>query len=92
MSELNYKSAGVDIDAGNEAVDRIKDKVKSTFSPDVLAGLGSFGSLFSIKNISNDYDDPVLVQSIDGEKVDLTLFFIRFTASFPASISTPADL
>ena len=66
MSELNYKSAGVDIDAGNEAVDRIKDKVKSTFSPDVLAGLGSFGSLFSIKNISNDYDDPVLVQSIDG--------------------------
>ena len=43
MSELNYKSAGVDIDAGNEAVDRIKDKVKSTFSPDVLAGLGSFG-------------------------------------------------
>ena len=54
MSELNYKSAGVDIDAGNEAVDRIKDKVKSTFSPDVLAGLGSFGSLFNIKNISND--------------------------------------
>ena len=66
MSKLNYKSAGVDIDAGNEAVDRIKNKVKSTFSPDVLAGLGSFGSLFSIKDISNDYDDPVLVQSIDG--------------------------
>ena len=66
MSKLNYKSAGVDIDAGNEAVDRIKNKVKSTFTPDVLAGLGSFGSLFSIKDISKDYDDPVLVQSIDG--------------------------
>ena len=66
MSELNYKSAGVDIDAGNEAVDRIKYKAKCTFCADGVGGLGSFGSLFSIKNISNDYDDPVLVQSIDG--------------------------
>ena len=66
MYKVNYKSAGVDIDAGNEAVERIKGKVKSTFTTDVLTGLGSFGSLFNMKNVLNNYDDPVLVQSIDG--------------------------
>ena len=66
MSKIDYKTAGVDIDAGNEAVDRIKEKVKSTFTPNVLTGLGSFGSLFSLKNILENYKDPVLVQSIDG--------------------------
>ena len=46
MTKVDYRSAGVDIDAGNEAVDRIKDKVRSTFTENVLTGLGSFGSLF----------------------------------------------
>ena len=64
--KTDYKSSGVDIDAGNDAVDLIKDKVKSTFSGDVLTGLGSFGSLYSLKSIVQDYDDPVMVQSIDG--------------------------
>ena len=63
---MDYKSAGVDIDAGNVAVDLIKDKVKTTFSRNVLTGLGSFGSLFSLKSALKDYEDPVLVQSIDG--------------------------
>ena len=49
--KINYKSAGVDIDAGNIAVELIKDKVKSTFSKDVLTGIGSFGSLFSLKSV-----------------------------------------
>ena len=68
MSEkkIDYRSAGVDIDAGNDAVDLIKDKVKSTFSNDVLTGIGSFGSLFNLKSIIKNYTDPVLVQSIDG--------------------------
>ncbi|MDE4971929.1 AIR synthase related protein, partial [Francisella tularensis] len=44
----------------------MKHHVKKTFTQDVLTGLGSFGSLYSIKNIINNYDDPVLVQSIDG--------------------------
>ena len=66
MSKLDYKSAGVDIDAGNEAVDRIKDKVRSTFTNNVLTGLGSFGSLFDLKPILKEYNNPVLVQSIDG--------------------------
>ena len=43
--KIYYKSAGVNIDAGNEAVDRIKDKVESTFTPNVISGFGSFGSL-----------------------------------------------
>jgi phosphoribosylformylglycinamidine cyclo-ligase len=64
--KINYKSAGVDIDAGNEAVDRIKDGVKSTFTSNVLTGLGSFGSLYDLKPILENYDHPVMVQSIDG--------------------------
>ena len=66
MKKLDYKSAGVDIDAGNQAVDLIKSKVKSTFTKNVLTGIGSFGSLYDLKPILQKYDNPVLVQSIDG--------------------------
>jgi len=66
MSKINYKTAGVDIDAGNEAVERIKDQAHSTYTSDVLTGLGSFGSLFSLKNTLSHYTDPIMVQSIDG--------------------------
>ena len=45
LNKIDYKSAGVDIDAGNEAVEKIKDKVSSTFTNNVLTGLGGFGSL-----------------------------------------------
>ena len=55
--KIDYKSAGVDIDAGNNAVELIKNKVKSTFSKDVLTGIGSFGSLFSLKSVIQNYDD-----------------------------------
>ena len=66
MSKIDNKSAGVNIDAGNEAVTRIKDGVKSTFTSNVLTGLGSFGSLYDLKPILENYDHPVMVQSIDG--------------------------
>ncbi len=66
MGKIDYKSAGVDIDAGNEAVNRIKDGVKSTFTSNVLTGIGSFGSLYGLKPILDNYDNPVMVQSIDG--------------------------
>ena len=66
MSKVSYKNAGVNIDAGNEAVDRIKENIESTFTKNVLTGIGSFGSLFSLKTILKEYHDPVLVQSIDG--------------------------
>ncbi len=58
----SYKEAGVDIDAGNRAVDLIKDKVRSTFGPQVLTGIGGFGSLFAF----GGYKEPVLVASADG--------------------------
>lgn len=66
MSSVNYKDAGVDIEAGNEAVRRIKKAVESTFSPRVLTGIGSFGAMFDLKPLMQEYDHPVLVQSIDG--------------------------
>jgi len=66
MGVIDYKSAGVNIDAGNEAINRIKDGVKSTFTSNVLTGIGSFGSLYDLKPILDNYDNPVMVQSIDG--------------------------
>lgn len=63
---VNYKTAGVDIEAGNEAVRRIKKAVESTFSPQVLTGIGSFGAMFDLKPLMQQYRHPVLVQSIDG--------------------------
>ena len=66
MTKIDYRSAGVDIDAGNDAINRIKNKVQSTFSNNVLTGIGGFGSLFDLKPALKDYNDPVLVQSIDG--------------------------
>jgi len=65
-TKIDYKLAGVNIDAGNEVVDRIKENVKSTFTSNVLTGIGSFGSLFDLKPIMKKYENPVLVQSIDG--------------------------
>ena len=52
MHKLDYKSSGVNIDAGNEAVDRIKKSIKTTFSDEVLKGIGGFGSLYDLKKIS----------------------------------------
>ncbi len=66
MKKIDYKSAGVDIDAGNKSVELIKKSVKSTFNKNVLANIGSFGSLYNLKNVIADYENPVLVQSIDG--------------------------
>jgi phosphoribosylformylglycinamidine cyclo-ligase len=59
-----YESSGVDIAAGEEAVERIKDKVRSTFRPEVIGDIGGFGGLFSFAN--HRYRNPVLVSSTDG--------------------------
>jgi len=66
VSRIDYKKAGVDIHAGNEAVRRIKRVVGKTFSPQVLTDIGSFGSLYDLKQLLTEYTHPVLVQSIDG--------------------------
>jgi phosphoribosylformylglycinamidine cyclo-ligase len=65
-SSIDYKSAGVDIEAGNEAVRRMKQHVQRTHSPAVLTGLGSFGTMFSLAEAMKGLHDPVLVQSTDG--------------------------
>ncbi|HLI76851.1 MAG TPA: phosphoribosylformylglycinamidine cyclo-ligase [Acidobacteriaceae bacterium] len=65
-STIDYKSAGVDIEAGNEAVRRMKSHVARTHTPAVLTQLGSFGSLFSLADALKGLTDPVMVQSTDG--------------------------
>jgi phosphoribosylformylglycinamidine cyclo-ligase len=66
MSGVDYKSAGVDIEAGNEAVRRMKQHVTKTHSAAVLTGLGSFGTMFSLSDALKGMKDPVMVQSTDG--------------------------
>lgn len=61
----SYASSGVDIDAGNRAVELMKDSVKATYNESVLAGIGSFGGLFDA-SILKQMDSPVLVASTDG--------------------------
>ncbi len=61
---LTYAEAGVDIDAGNTLVERIKPAAKRTARPGVMAGLGGFGALFDLKGAG--YEDPILVAATDG--------------------------
>lgn len=72
MSDL-YTQSGVNIDAGNESVRRIKDDVASTHTKAVLTGIGSFGGLYDIGEILKSYKNPVLVQSIDGVGTKLSV-------------------
>jgi phosphoribosylformylglycinamidine cyclo-ligase len=61
---LTYADAGVDIDAGNDLVDRIKPAARSTSRPGTIGGLGGFGALFDLR--AAGYHDPVLVAATDG--------------------------
>jgi len=67
---LTYRDAGVDIDAGNQVVERIKPLVKRSFRPEVMGGLGGFGALF---DLSGKYKEPVLVSGTDGVGTKLKL-------------------
>ncbi|WP_038217791.1 phosphoribosylformylglycinamidine cyclo-ligase [Xenophilus azovorans] len=71
-SPLSYKDAGVDIDAGDALVDRIKPLAKKTMREGVLAGIGGFGALFEVPK---RYKEPVLVSGTDGVGTKLKLAF-----------------
>jgi len=71
---MDYKASGVDIDAGNETVRRIRSLARSTFTPGVMSEIGSFGGLFRVD--SNRYKDPVLVSSADGVGTKLKVAFM----------------
>ncbi|MED1467511.1 phosphoribosylformylglycinamidine cyclo-ligase [Bacillus salipaludis] len=68
-----YRNAGVDIDAGNEAVERMKKHVKTTFRPEVLTGLGGFGALF--KPNLQKIEEPIFVSGTDGVGTKLKIAF-----------------
>ncbi len=72
MSSISYKDAGVDIDAGDALVERIKPLAKRTMRPEVLAGIGGFGALVEV---SKKYKEPVLVAGTDGVGTKLKLAF-----------------
>ncbi|HST44107.1 MAG TPA: phosphoribosylformylglycinamidine cyclo-ligase [Luteimonas sp.] len=67
---MTYRDAGVDIDAGNAVVERIKPLVRRTVRPEVMGGLGGFGALF---DLSGKYREPVLVSGTDGVGTKLKL-------------------
>src|SRR5215470_8667542 len=71
---MEYKSAGVDIDAGNETVRRIRALARTTFTPGVLSDIGSFGGLFA-PNLAS-CREPVLVSSVDGVGTKLKVAFV----------------
>jgi phosphoribosylformylglycinamidine cyclo-ligase len=71
---MDYKASGVDIDAGNEAVRRIRGLARSTFTPAVLSDIGSFGGLFRFDAAA--CREPVLVSSADGVGTKLKVAFL----------------
>ena len=68
--KISYKDAGVDIDAGNTLVDRIKPIVKETFNENVVGGIGSFAGAF---RLPKGYKNPVLLSATDGVGTKLKL-------------------
>ena len=72
--DMDYKDSGVDIDAGNEVVRRIKGLARATFTPGVLSEIGSFGGLFRLGE--GGQGDPVLVASADGVGTKLRVAFM----------------
>src|SRR5436189_578809 len=71
---MDYRQSGVDIDAGNETVRRIKQLARGTFTPGVLSEIGSFGGLFKLDR--DGLREPVLVSSADGVGTKLKVAFM----------------
>jgi phosphoribosylformylglycinamidine cyclo-ligase len=75
IPSTSYRDAGVDIEAGAEAVERIREAVRSTYRPEVIGDIGGFGGLFSAAAFK-DMDDPVLVSGTDGVGTKLKIAFM----------------
>ena len=78
---LTYAQAGVDIDAGNALIERIKPLAKATRRPGADAALGGFGALFDLK--AAGYEDPLLVTTTDG--VGIALRLLKISTSWRAA-------
>lgn len=71
---INYKDAGVDVEAGYRAVNLMKDHIKRTLRKEVISPIGGFGGLFSLDK--SRYDEPVLVSGTDGVGTKLKIAFL----------------
>ncbi|HAJ74527.1 MAG TPA: phosphoribosylformylglycinamidine cyclo-ligase, partial [Lachnospiraceae bacterium] len=72
---MDYKSAGVDIEAGYKSVELMKEHVKNTVRPEMLGGLGGFAGAFSIEKFK-DMEKPTLLSGTDGVGTKLKLAFL----------------
>src|SRR5581483_6553296 len=71
---VDYKQAGVDIESGDAAVERIKSIARATFTPNVVSEIGAFGGMFRFP--STQFADPILISSADGVGTKLKLAFL----------------
>ena len=89
---MDYKNAGVDIEAGYKSVELMKDAVKSTFRPEVLGGIGGFSGAFSLEKIKQ-MEDPVPLSGTDGCGTKVKLAFIMDKPGTPPPLpSCPLKL
>ena len=71
---MDYKNAGVDIEAGYKSVELMKKHIKTTMRPEVLGGIGGFAGAFSLAKIK-DMEEPTLVSGTDGVGTKLKLYY-----------------
>ena len=74
---MDYKSSGVDIEAGYKSVELMKASIKETMRPEVLGGIGGFAGAFDLSGIK-DMDDPVLLSGTDGCGTKVKLAFVIY--------------
>ena len=75
---MDYKNAGVDIEAGYKSVQLMKNHIKATMRSEVLTNVGGFSGAFSLKNYK-DMESPTLISGTDGVGTKLKIAFIRQT-------------
>ena len=87
---MDYKSSGVDIEAGYKSVELMKQYVKTTMRPEVLGGLGGFSGAFSLEKIK-DMEKPTLVSGTDGVGTKIDRKSTRLNSSHSTSSRMPSS-